>query len=271
MINIENTNYDIDKNIAMMIHTNEQEKAMSAGAHFWDMFRGTDLRRTETTVMVWVIQISCGVWFGGNVLYFLEQAGFDKEEAFNFNLGHSAIGLFGTICAWWALQRVGRRALYLWGLVMMFLILILVGFLGIPEPSNGIAIGSGVLQMVYTFVYCITVGPVCYLLVTELPSTRLRIKTVALSRNVYNVLSIAANYLNNPILNPSAWNLRGKGGFVWAPFTLLSIIWTFFRLPETMGRSAGEVDILFETGTNARKWQNVKVDEFRNDDLKSQE
>lgn len=97
------------------------------------------------------------------------------------------------------MQWVGRRTLYLYGLGANFFILVIVGFLGIPQPSDAIAYATGVFLYLFTFIYDITVGPVCYCLVSEISSTRLRVKTVALARNCYNVVSIAANFLNNPM------------------------------------------------------------------------
>ena len=164
----------------------------------------------------------------------------------------------------WIMQHVGRRSLYLYGLAINFTILIVVGFLGIPEPTETIAYVTGTLLYIFTFTYDVTVGPVCYCLVSELPSTRLRIRTVALARNCYNILSIAANFLNNPILNPSAWNLRGKGGFIWCGFTLISWIWSYYRLPETKGLTAGELDLLFERKIKARDFGKVTVNLFNN-------
>lgn len=263
MVSANDDEYDVDQHIAMMVHTNALEKAVSVGTSYKDLFTGIDLRRTEITCGVWIVQVTCGTWFGGNVLYFLEQAGLDNRQSFNFNLGKNGVALFGTLCAWWAMEHVGRRKLYIWGLAVMFAILMVVGFLGIPAPGHVIAYTSGTLLMIFTFVYAITVGPVCYCVVTEIPSTRLRIKTVAVARNVYNVICIGANYLNNPILNPTAWNLRGKGGFVWAPFALVSLVWTYYRLPEPKGRTAGEMDVLFEQGVSARRWCGATVDEFR--------
>jgi MFS transporter, SP family, general alpha glucoside:H+ symporter len=49
----------------MMIHTNEQEKAASEGVGYLDCFTGVDLRRTEIISCVWMIQVWCGIWFGG--------------------------------------------------------------------------------------------------------------------------------------------------------------------------------------------------------------
>ncbi len=68
----------------------------------------------------------------------------------------------------------------------MFIVLIIIGGLGVPAISSSTGWATGALLLILTFCYDITVGPVCYSLVAELPSTRLRIKSVVLSRNVYN-------------------------------------------------------------------------------------
>ncbi|KAK7970404.1 MFS transporter- SP family- general alpha glucoside:H+ symporter [Apiospora saccharicola] len=219
------------------------------------IWTGVDLRRTEIACCTWLVQIGCGIWFGGNATYFLEQAGFDNKQSFNFGLGQNAVNVFGTICSCWVMQLVGRRSLYLSGLVIMLVLLL--------APPNAIAYGSGTLLMLFTLTYGVTVGPVCYCLVSEMPSTRLRIKTVALARNAYNVMSIAANFLNNPILNPTAWNLRGKGGFLWVDFCLISFTRAYYRLPDPRGLSAGEMDVLFQQKVPARQFTKVKADPFR--------
>jgi len=253
---------EIEQTVAMYVHTNALEKNLQEGTSYWDCFRGPNLRRTEIACCVWVAQVACGIWFGGNVVYFLEQAGFDPEKSFDFGVGENAIALVGTIAAWFVLPRVGRRTLFVSGLVIMFTILMAVGFMGIPSIKPGLGWASGALMMIFVFTYDMTVGPVCYCLVAEIPSTRLRIKTVVLARNAYLIASLVANFLNPPILNPSAWNLRGKGGFIWAGLCLLILIWTYFRLPETSGRSAAELDLLFEENTPARDFHKATPDPF---------
>ena len=255
-------NEEIDQTIAMIAHTNALEKVHLQGTSYLDCIRGTNLRRTEISCVVWICQVACGIWFGGNVVYCLEQANFPPIKAFDFGLGLNGIALAGTIAAWFVLPRVGRRTLFLYGLVVMFLILMAVGFMGIPEPKASLGYASGVLMMVFVLTYDLTVGPVCYCLVAEMSSTRLRIKTVVLARNAYLIASIVANFLNPPILNPSAWNLRGKGGFIWAGICFTVFVWSFFRLPETKGRSAAEIDVLFERRTPARKFSKTTVDPF---------
>jgi MFS transporter, SP family, general alpha glucoside:H+ symporter len=172
-----------------------------------------------------------------------------------------------TSCAWYLLTRIGRRRLYLVGLAIMFSILLIVGCLGIPKPSTTIAYVSVALLMLFVVTYDLTVGPVCYCLVAEIPSVRLRIKTVVLARNSYNVASLCANFLNPPIHNPLAWNLRGKGAFVWCGFCFSVLVWTFFRLPEPKGLSSGELDVLFENKVAARQFKHVNIDPFRSETL----
>lgn len=252
----------IHKRVALMSHTNALEMVLSEGTSYLDCLRGPNRRRTEIACCVWIAQVACGIWFGGNVTYFLEQAGFDPTKAFDFGVGENAIALVGTIAAWFVLPRLGRRTLFVGGLLIMFTILMVIGFMGIPAIQPGIGYASGSLMMIFVITYDMTVGPVCYCLVAEVPSTRLRIKTVVLARIAYLIASLVANFLNPPILNPSAWNLRGKGGFIWAGSCFLILTWSYFRLPETRGRSLAELDILFEKKTRSRDFAVTVVDPF---------
>ncbi|KAL4864798.1 hypothetical protein BDV12DRAFT_205541 [Aspergillus spectabilis] len=258
-----NTQYDPDDAIAMMIVTNTQEQLSREGVSYLDCFRGTNIRRTEIVCCVWMCQVFCGIWFGGNVTYFLQQQGFTPTQSFNFGLGLNAVGWLATVCSWFVMQWVGRRALYVWGLAIMFTALMIVGFMGIPAINSGISYASASMMLVFVLTYDLTVGPVCYTLVSEIPSTRLRIKSAVLARNAYNISTIVANFLNPPILNPTAWNLRGKGGFIWAGFCFLCFVWSFFRLPEPRGRTASELDVLFENQTAARNFKKANVDPFQ--------
>lgn len=213
--------------------------------------------------MVWLSQVTCGEWFASNITYFLEQAGFNASKSFDFGVGMNALGFIGTLLSWWVMTGVGRRTLMVWGLLASFVILLVIGFMGIPQISTPIGYAQAALLIIYMFIYDTTIGPVAYTIVAEMSSTRLRIKTVVLARNVYNITGIAFNELNAPVLNPTAWNLRGKGGFIWCGFCFLSFVWAYFRLPEGKGFFAEELDILFEKKVSARKFLTTPVDAYR--------
>ena len=235
-----NPNFNVEDTLAMMIHTNELEIQQTAGTSYWDCFKGIDLRRTEITVMVWVVQNTSGSALMGWGTYFMTQVGLSGDDAYSLGVAQSAMGFVGTVASWFLMPHFGRRALYLWGQVAMFVILVIIGCLGIPALSNSTGWGIGAMLLILTFTYDITIGPVCYCLVAELPSTRLRIKTVVLARTTYNITGIIIGLLQPRFMNPTAWNWGGKTGFFWAGANLIGLVWTYFRLPEPKGLTYGE-------------------------------
>lgn len=250
-----------DETISMMIHTNELEKEQQAGTSYTDLFKGVNLRRTEVVCCSWMVQSWCGASFMGYSTYFYQQAGMAEENSFNMSLAQYALGAVGTLSSWFLMQYFGRRTLYLMGQVAMFTFLFTIGcasFAGKENVAAQWAIGS--LLLVYAFSYNCTVGPVCYSLVSELTSTRLRTKSVVMARNSYNIMNIITNIITPRMLNPTAWNWGAKSGYFFAGTCAICFLWTFFRLPEPKGRTYAELDILFEQRVSARKFASTVVD-----------
>lgn len=63
-------NFNADETIAMIEHTNEMEKSMSEGTRWMDLFKGTDLRRTEIVCFTWIAQTICGTNIMGYLLVY---------------------------------------------------------------------------------------------------------------------------------------------------------------------------------------------------------
>jgi SP family general alpha glucoside:H+ symporter-like MFS transporter len=249
--------YNTEDAIMLMKRTNEVEEYLSAGAGYLDCFKGVNLRRTEIACMVWMIQTLCGSPMTGYATYFYVQAGFNPERAFDLSLGMYGMAIVGGMISWFLLPSVGRRTLYLWGTGLMCFILVAGGIVGSQHDSTWVSWTLGSVVILFTFVYDTTVGPVCYSLVAELPSTRLRVKTVVLARVAYNLAGIIANVLMPKMLNPTAWNWRGKTCFLWAGTCFCCYIWCYFRLPEPKGLTYLELDLLFEKKVSARKFRGI--------------
>ena|SRR5271155_805504 len=169
---------------------------MAADTSYWQCFRGIDARRTEIASMAWVVQAFCGASLMAYSVQFYQRAGLSDKSAFMLNIGQYAMGAVGTVGSWFLMAHVGRRKLYLVGLFSMFVLLVAVGCCGIASANNvSVSWAIGSLLLVYTFTYDITVGPVCYSLVSEIPSTRLKIKTVVLARNFYNMVCVSRQWV----------------------------------------------------------------------------
>ncbi|KAH8880856.1 putative MFS maltose permease [Thozetella sp. PMI_491] len=252
--------FDPRKTVAMMVHTNELEEAAVAGTSYLDCFRGANLRRTEITCAVWAVQNLCGNAFMTYSTYFYQQAGLPTTQAFNMTLGQYGLAFVGTLLSWVLMSYLGRRTLYVTGLVILDLILLVIGIVSVTSSSTGSSWAIGSLLLIFTFTYDLFIGPICYSLVAEMPSTRLRPKTVVLARATFNVFGIMDAVLTPYMLNPTAWNWKGKTGFFWAGICLLCAVYSFFRLPEPRGRTYGELDLLFENKISARQFSKTKVD-----------
>lgn len=262
------SDFNPSKTIAMMLHTDELEKETTSGTGYLDCFKGTDLRRTEIACLVWMLQTLCGSGLQGYSTQFYEQAGISTTYSFDFAMGQYGLGAIGTFISWYFMAKMGRRSLYLYGLIGLFTCLIVIGGLGCaPKSNTGAPWAIGSLLLIFTFIYDLTVGPVCYCLVAEIPSTRLRAKTIVLARNFYNVVGIFNNIITPRMINPIGWDWGAKAGFFWAGSCALCIVWTFFRLPEPKGKTYAELDVLFERRVRARDFKTSDANPFRGDTL----
>ncbi|KAK3370660.1 hypothetical protein B0H63DRAFT_319285 [Podospora didyma] len=259
------TGFDADETVAMIVHTTALEEKTTSGATYWDCFQGVDFRRTEIVCMVWAIQNLSGNSFSNYSTYFLKQAGLEETSAYGFALGQYGINMVGVFGAWFLMScGIGRRSLYLYGLCGLCAMLLVLGFLGlVPEEHRREgSIATGSIMLGWALIYQLTVGTVCYSLVSEISTRRLQMKTVALGRILYIIVGIVCSVLTPYMINPTAWDWANFAGFFWGGICFLSIIYTYFRVPEPSGRTFAEMDILFQKGVSARKFNKTTVDVF---------
>lgn len=243
----------------MMTHTNETEQYLGGpNITYLDCFRGINLRRTEIACMIWVTQQASFSSSGTYAPYFYEQAGLDVQNSLTLAIGMYGIAIAGGILSWFWMRRAGRRRIYLIGLAVSMAILGLAGGMALLPETDAQSWALGGLITLLTFVYNLSIGPVCYVLVAEIPSTRLRVKTVVLARIVYNLASIITNVLTPQMLNPTAWNWKGRSCFFFLGFSAVCFIWCYLRLPETFGLSYLEVDMLFEKKAKTSKFRELQ-------------
>jgi SP family general alpha glucoside:H+ symporter-like MFS transporter len=217
-----------------------------------------------------------------------EQAGLGSSHAFTLSLCQFALGLIGVCISWALMAHFGRRTLYLSGQALTFLFVLLIGILACipqhytripvrrspwdPRSAAGGVTGGPVnhhptalnwtiaaLLLAFTLAYDATLGPICYSLVSEIPSTRLRSKTIVLARNCYNISGIVTNIITPQMLNPTAWGWGAKAGFFWAGTAVVGIVWSWWRLPEPKGMTFGELDECFEKKVKARAFKRVHL------------
>ena len=261
----------IDAQLSLIIHTDNQEKELllEVKTSYWQCFRGVEARRTEIASMVFAGTILTGLVFAYNTTYFFSSIGLSSSVTYHLNVGGTGMALAATLLSWaFIMPYFGRRTIYLWGTFGMTIILFLIGILNIRTSEHSFALAQAVLTLLWTFVFQLTVGQLAWALPAEIGSTRLRQKTVVIGRNAYYLVSVVASVLEPYFINPTAWNLKGYTSFFWMGTALLTLIWVFFRLPETKGRSYEEINLLFAKGIGSRHFSEYQVDAFEESDEK---
>lgn len=200
---------------------------------------------------------------GGTPTYFFLQAGLPTSVSFKMSVGGLGLAAVGTIISWKLMHSFGRRTLYLWGLGSLAALLWIVGFISVgASKSSAGNFAQAAMMLLWLLVYYMTVGPICYAIISETSSTRLRSKSVSLSRIAYYIAQIITNAVNPFMLNPTAGNWKGKTGFFWGGCAFVFFIWTYFRLPEMKDRTYEELDLLFLRRTPTRAFKRTDVDAY---------
>ena len=155
--------------------------------------------------------------------------------------------LVGVMTSLWTMDRFGRRPLLLWGSLCMtishVIIAVLVGLYSSEWPAHR---PEGWVSVAFLLFYMISFGaswgPVPWAMPSEIFPSSVRAKGVA--------LSTCSNWLNNFIIGlitPPLVQNTGFGAYTFfAVFCLLSLVWTFYFVPETRGRTLEAMDHVFK-------------------------
>ncbi|KAM0812280.1 putative Major facilitator superfamily (MFS) profile domain-containing protein [Seiridium cardinale] len=139
---------------------------MNTHSSYLDLFRGFNLRRTEPTVLAYLVRALLAPLVG-YIVYFLEKAGLLAAASFDFGMGEYSLAIIEVFIAWAFTPKVGRRTLPLTGTFFMTATTFVIGFIGISDTTKHTNLVYGSILLIHYFVFFITVGPIVYTIVTR--------------------------------------------------------------------------------------------------------
>lgn len=105
-------------------------------------------------------------------------------------------------------------------------------------------------------IFCgIGVWPASFAVSGEASSLRLRAKTQGVGVFFYELANVVFELILPYIYNTDSGDLRAKTGFVYFGFTLLALVLTWYLIPDMKGRTALEIDEMFESKLPARSFR----------------
>ncbi|KAL5425438.1 hypothetical protein PMIN07_011719 [Paraphaeosphaeria minitans] len=232
-------------------------------AAWGDCFRKGCWRRTIVGVGIMFFQQFVGI---NALIYYspslFQTLGQDYEMQLLLSGVINCTQLVGVVTSLWTMDRFGRRPLLLVGASLMFIahliIAVLVGKFGHAwtdyKTEGWVAVA---FLFFYMFSFGATWGPVPWAMPAEIFPSSLRAKGVA--------LSTCSNWFNNFIIGlitPPLVQNTGYGAYTFfAVFCALAFVFTFFCVPETMGRTLEQMDAVFgDVSSEAEEARKVRIE-----------
>lgn len=200
-------------------------------------------------------QLSGNAFMSSYAVIFLQQVGI--TDPFVSSLARVAMALAGAGMGFWLPDKYGRRPLMIITAFIMWAGLWITSGISAwwPGGVNGGPVAQGLLalQMIWAAASTAGWGSCVWIITAETATAQLREKTVSIATTASFICVLLVSYIN-PFVQNEPGNLGGLVGFIYGAFSLISIFFVYFFVPELKGRSLEELDELFNNHVPARKF-----------------
>ncbi|WP_298487892.1 sugar porter family MFS transporter [uncultured Maribacter sp.] len=218
---------------------NEIENALitETNVSFTDLFRNRLRRPLLLAVLVCILSEACGVsvifYYGPQIF---ESAGFDLGGSLGGFASIAIVNLIATLFALAFIDFIGRRKLLGIGVIGAFFAHITIGFLFMKGVTGWPIVVA--INMFVAFFAC-AIGPVKFVIVSEIFPNKVRGKAIALATVCIWVTSALVAQIF-PIIEAST--SEGTIYFFFAIELILLFVVVKFLMPETKGRTIEDIE-----------------------------
>lgn len=244
-----------ESQLAVIRATVDEAKVLSQSGSWFEVFNKKNLKRTIIAIAPFLMQPLSGLpYVLSYQTYYYQTAGITTRESFQISCGAQALSVTGTILSLVMVDRFGRRFILLYGMVALAVLNLLIAALGLDRNSQPLLLTSSAFLTMYNFFYNSGIGPIAYVFATEIPTSRLRAKTVAVGVASSNSVNTMWSFVLPYMFNADQANMGSAINFIFAGCCFVSVVLFFFFMPEASGRSYEEIDEMFMAKMPYRKW-----------------
>ena len=188
------------------------------------------------------------------ILYYaptvFHNAGFSSAHgAILADIATTGVFTLATIVGAWLVEAMGRRPLFIVGFVGLVICLALMGVMYHGDFGTHFGAIAVIVVLAYITFFGLSLGPLSYLMMSELFPLRFRGPGMALAS--------CANWGSNMVVSGSflsmaLWLGIGNAYFVYTFLTFLGLLFVWFWMPETKGCSLEEIEANLYAGKSLR-------------------
>lgn len=243
----------VDDELRVMKMCEENERALSADVKFWNIFDRENLKRTITAGSFFSLnQISGVILSTTYATVFLQAIG--AGSPFSLTVIASCCVLAGALAAPFTIDHAGRRPTALTGMIVLFIIDGIAGGLAfdISNPNN--VRGIAALSFIFNFFWGASFYSLSNLIPSEIATPKLRNYTMSYAIAWAQTTAVITTLAVPQLTAEDAANLGAKTYLLFAGCMACIIIFVYFLLPETKGRTFAEIDEMYDAKISMRKW-----------------
>ncbi|KAH8806186.1 hexose transporter [Xylogone sp. PMI_703] len=239
--------YNVEQHLQALVLAVGHERVIAADRKrekWHSIFRGTDGLRTVISLWTNMTQQFIGLTlFGTFGTYFFQQAGL--HDPFKIKVITSSIQIGTVIVVVVLADSFGRRWIACCGTTLSCLSCLAIGVIGTAHQTNA----STYVFVLFACLWNVGLaanGATGWGYIGEISSQRLRPYTAGFAAASTCVIGIVMNNLVPYMTNTNEWNWGLKTGWFYFGVGLPFTMGMWLLIPETSGRSAAELDELFE-------------------------
>lgn len=228
---------DVEQEIAEIQEVEQEESQLAASELLSPWVRPMLIVGVGLAVLQQLVGINTIIYYAPTII---NSTGVGVSASILATVGVGIVNVLFTLVAIWLIDKIGRKKLLLFGLTGMTIATVTLG-LGFILPSLSGVIAYVTLGGMFLYIasFAASFGPVLWVMLPELFPLRIRGSAVGVS----SLSNWAANFavaLSFPVLvaafseTPVFWGL--------GVMCIVSMLFVYFVVPETMGRSLEEIE-----------------------------
>jgi hypothetical protein len=249
---------EVEEELRLMKLSEENQRELHAQTNFWHIFQRQHLKRTLTAGSFFSLnQISGIILSTTYTTVFLTALG--VADVFALTIISSCCTLAGTIAAPLVIDRAGRRPTAFIGMGILFIIDVVAGGLAFDTGNKKATMAIAALSFVFNFFWASSFFSLSNLMPSEMATPKLRHHTMAYTIACAQTTAVVTTLVVPQLTSADAANLGAKTYLIFAGCMAAIIVFFYFFMPETRGRTFAEIDEMYAAKIPMWKWRSYET------------